>query len=436
MHCLSGVATQWVKDMLRSGESNGMDFENLKVSGWRQFNSINIDFHPRLTILAGANGAGKSTLLRILSQHFGYRYNLIATPTIAKNGVLSYLTGLFGRGKTQPENHNVLGSITYSNNVTSPLVVPDSGQVSYTVGIQNQQHVEGLFINSHRPVSNYQAIASIPTNAIGVEQAYQAYSQEVMNKYNNAYTQYSPIYRIKEAIISMATFGPGNRNVQRNSELEKTYDDFKAMLTKVLPDTIGFTDISIRIPDIVIVTKTGEFVLDASSGGLMALIDMAWQMFLFSRGKSSFVGVIDEPENHLHPSMQRVIIGNLLDAFPKAQLVVATHSPFVVSSVRDSSVYVLRYADSEQMGAPSRSVYSEKLDNVNKAGTASEILRSVLGVPVTLPLWAESQIESIVQDFDITTLDAQTISQLRARLEQNGLGEYYSDALGRMSQRR
>ncbi|MFC3704317.1 AAA family ATPase [Devosia honganensis] len=413
-----------------------MDFKNLKVSGWRQFNSINIDFHPRLTILAGANGAGKSTLLRILSQHFGYSYNLIATPTIAKNGVLSYLTGLFGRGKTQPENHNVLGSITYSNNVTSPLVVPESGQISYTVGIQNQQHVEGLFINSHRPVSNYQAIASIPTNAIGVEQAYQAYSQEVMNKYNNAYTQYSPIYRIKEAIISMATFGPGNRNVQRNSELEKTYDDFKAMLTKVLPDTIGFTDISIRIPDIVIVTKTGEFVLDASSGGLMALIDMAWQMFLFSRGKSSFVGVIDEPENHLHPSMQRVIIGNLLDAFPKAQLVVATHSPFVVSSVRDSSVYVLRYADSEQMGAPSRSVYSEKLDNVNKAGTASEILRSVLGVPVTLPLWAESQIESIVQDFDIMALDAQTISQLRARLEQNGLGDYYSDALGRMSQRR
>jgi len=257
-----------------------------------------------------------------------------------------------------------------------------------------------------------------------------------MNKYNNAYTQYSPIYRIKEAIISMATFGPGNRNVQRNFELEKTYDDFKAMLTKVLPDTIGFTDISIRIPDIVIVTKTGEFVLDASSGGLMALIDMAWQMFLFSRGKSSFVGVIDEPENHLHPSMQRVIIGNLLDAFPNAQLVVATHSPFVVSSVKDSSVYVLRYADSEQIGAPSRSVYSEKLDNVNKAGTASEILRSVLGVPVTLPLWAESQIESIVQDFDITTLDSQTISQLRARLEQNGLGDYYSDALSRMAQRR
>lgn len=308
--------------------------------------------------------------------------------------------------------------------------------MSYTVGIQDQQKVQGLFINSHRPVSNYQTIASIPTNAIGVEQAYQAYNQEVINKYNNTFTNFSPTYRIKEAIISMATFGPGNKNVQRNAEIEKTYDEFKIMLTKVLPETIGFIDISIRIPDIVIVTKTGEFVLDASSGGLMALIDMAWQMFLFSRGKSSFVGVIDEPENHLHPSMQRVIIGNLLEAFPNAQLVVATHSPFVVSSVRESSVYVLRYTDSDKMGAPSRSVYSEKLDNVNKAGTASDILRSVLGVPVTLPLWAESQIEAIVQNFDITTLNTETINQLRARLEQNGLGDYYSEALARMAQRR
>lgn len=413
-----------------------MDFRNLSVTGWRQFDNINIDFHPRLTIIAGANGAGKSTLLRILSQHFGYDYNLIATPTIENNGVLSYITGLFKNRKLELERQNSIGKVRYSNGETSDLSVPGSGSVRYTVNIPSQQPVQGLFISSHRPVSSYQPIASIPTNSIGVEQAYQAYNQEVMNKYNNSYSTYSPIYRIKEAIISMATFGPGNRNVQKNYELEKTYDDFKDMLSKVLPDTIGFIDISIRIPDIVIVTKTGEFSLDASSGGLMALIDIAWQLFLYSRGKPSFVGIIDEPENHLHPSMQRVIIGNLLEAFPGAQLIVATHSPFVVSSVRDSSVYVLRYADSQRTGAPSRSVYSEKLDNVNKAGTASDILRSVLGVPVTLPLWAESQIESIVQDFDITTLDAQTIHELRTRLEQNGLGDYYSDALGRMAQRR
>lgn len=414
-----------------------MNFKNLKVSGWRQFASIELEFHPRLTIIAGANGAGKSTLLRVLSQHFGYSYSLIATPTLSKSGIFSYITGIFGLERKIPDpNHDAVGTLTYSNGASSSLMVPKAGGATYSVHIPHAQEVKGLFINSHRPVSGYQAIGSIPTNAISIEQAYQLYNQEVINKYNNSYSQYSPIYRIKEAIVSMAMFGPGNRNVQKNIELEKNYDEFKEILSKILPDTIGFEDISIRIPDVVIVTKTGEFVLDASSGGLMALVDLAWQMFLYSRGKSSFVGIVDEPENHLHPSMQRVIIGNLLEAFPNAQLIVATHSPFVVSSVRDSSVYVLRYGDDSDSTGPQRTVYSEKLDNINKAGTASDILRSVLGVPVTLPLWAETEIENVVTEFSIDTLTAGQISLLRSRLEQVGLGDYYAEALGRIAQRR
>jgi hypothetical protein len=414
-----------------------MNFRSLQVVDWRQFSQVSIDFHPRLTVIAGANGAGKSTLLRVLSNHFGYNFSLLAMPVASKTGIMSYITGIFnlGRKPPNPEGDSV-GKISYSNGEESSLIVPRQGGVIYSMHIPQMREVKGLFINSHRPVSMYQSISSIPTNAITVEQAYQSYSQEVMNKYNNQYTQYSPIYRIKEAIVSMATFGPGNKNVIGNMELDRTYDDFKTMLSKVLPSTIGFLDISVRIPDIVVVTKTGEFVLDGASGGLMALIDLAWQMFLYSRGKESFVAVVDEPENHLHPSMQRVIISNLLDAFPNVQLVVATHSPFIVSSVRDSSVYVLRYRDGLETEGPQRTVYSEKLDNFNKAGTASEILQSVLGVPVTLPRWAEAEIETIAEGFSITEMTTDRIAELRSRLGQVGLGDYYADALSRIAQRR
>ena len=54
---------------------------------------------------------------------------------------------------------------------------------------------------------------------------------------------------------------------------------------------------------------------------------------------------MDEPENHLHPSLQRSVIPGLLDAYPQAQFVVATHNPFVVTSVRDSNVVVLGFVD-------------------------------------------------------------------------------------------
>jgi predicted ATPase len=45
---------------------DSVKFNNLRIEGWRQFDNIDIEFHPRLTVLTGANGAGKTTLLRVL----------------------------------------------------------------------------------------------------------------------------------------------------------------------------------------------------------------------------------------------------------------------------------------------------------------------------------------------------------------------------------
>ena len=409
-----------------------MKFSELSLHGWRQFDKIEIEFHPRLTVLTGANGAGKSTLLRLLSQLYGWSNPLLATPTYSKDGMIGYVSGLFAwlRKKERPPAE-IVGTLTYSNGKVSKITVPAVSSITYNVDIAEPQQIFGLHIGSHRPVPAYQQVGSIPTNAIGAEQAYQLYLQETLNRHQNSYTQFSPIYRMKEAIISMATFGPGNQYVQRNERVAKLFDDFKKVLGKTLPPSIGFKDINIRIPDVVIVTNTGDFILDAASGGLMSLIDLSWQIFLYSHDKTEFVVTIDEPENHLHPSMQRALLTRLLAAFPEAQFIVATHSPFIVSSVKDSAVYVLGYNPSDNVdetGINNR-VSSLKLDKANKAGTASEILRNVLGVPVTLPEWAEDDLRRISGEFQIETLQSEKIEQLRQRLEEAGLSEYYPEAL-------
>jgi hypothetical protein len=69
-----------------------------------------------------------------------------------------------------------------------------------------------------------------------------------------------------------------------------------------------------------------------------------------------------------------------------AQFVIATHSPFIVTSLKGSSVYVLRYQNLATSEPTERSrVIATKLDHANRAGTAPEILRKVGGLPTTLP---------------------------------------------------
>lgn len=411
-----------------------MTFKRLRIQGWRQFREVDIDFHRKVTIITGSNGAGKTTLLRILSQHYGWNINLLATPKVSsENGVVQYVTGLLRRlaqGSTlQP---NAIGTLEYESGQVAHLIVPEGSGLQYNIQIQNQQQVVGLHINSHRAVQNYQAVGAIPTNAMGAEQAYSSYFNEVMQKYQGSYSQYSPTYRMKEAIISMATFGPGNANVQPNPTLAKLFNDFKTVLSNVLPPTIGFRDISIRIPDVVLVTDSGDFVIDAASGGLMSIIDLSWQIFLFSQNKPRFTVTIDEPENHLHPSMQRSILGRLVLAFPNAQFIVVTHSPFVVSSLRDSFVFALKQVDPssiDESELKAQQISSLKLDLDAKAATAGEILRDVLGVPITLPEWAESDLERITSQFRGRTINESSLNELTGALKAAGLSEYLPDAL-------
>jgi hypothetical protein len=154
---------------------------------------------------------------------------------------------------------------------------------------------------------------------------------------------------------------------------------------------------------------------------------------LYSFNKVEFTVLLDEPENHLHPSMQRSLLVRLTKAFPNAQFVVATHSPFMVSSVKDSIVHALRYTSENLSNEPHESnsskVSSVELDLDTRAATANEILRDVLGVPVSLPLWAEDDLRRITAQLTVNSITPEGLASLRSELEEAGLGEYYPDAL-------
>lgn len=60
---------------------------------------------------------------------------------------------------------------------------------------------------------------------------------------------------------------------------------------------------------------------------------------------SSGVVLIDEVDLHLHPRWQQLVVRGLLDAFPNVQFVMSTHSPQVLTTLRQENVLKLEWVD-------------------------------------------------------------------------------------------
>lgn len=427
-----------------------MIFRRLSIANWRQFREIDFEFHPRLTVLTGANGAGKTTVLNLLSRHFGWRGTLVSTPRRAKSGTefsADYWTEdhlqnyeLWLRDRTQPllepPEYTIpegppqqIGNITYWDNRTAALTVPPKVGVSFQINIGGERSQHGLHIPSHRPIFSHQSVENIPTAPRRRDQAFKMYTEIIRNRYYGGHHQRTPNYFMKETLLALAAFGYGNQVIDPDPESLETFTGFQEVLRKVLPPSLGFLQFAVRLPEVVLITKSGDFSLDGVSGGVSSLIDLAWQIFMYATPDTPFAVTLDEPENHLHPELQRTVLGTFLLAFPNVQFICATHNPFIVTSVPDSHTYALRYGQDHR-------VRSELLSAVDRSGSSNETLRDVLGLPSTSPTWVDDklkEVEDLLADRELTEA---LIIELQERLRALGIERFIPATLARLARRR
>lgn len=399
-------------------------FSKLTLTDWQQFSEVDIDFHERLTILTGANGSGKTTILNLLGKHYNWRTQALAVPKKSKKtGLFSWAIGIL-----LPERVSSgveIGKLIYTDGGSASLVRPESvDSAPYEVTINGMRGVNGFFIPSHRTVYRYQKLENIPTDykKLSKLSAFESLSNITRERYFGGALQYGASYRIKETLVAWSAFGNGNESMDNAPQLTEFYRGFEEILRKILPPSLGFNALKIKDFEVVLDCDSGEFLIDAASGGITALIDMAWQIYMYHEDKDKhFTVIIDEIENHLHPLMQRSLLSNLLTAFPNVSFIASTHSPLIVNSVRDSKVYALRYVNNR--------VVSEELDLVNQAKSATEILNEVLGVPFTMPVWVEEELKAVVEEFSKKDMTKEEFSSLRTKLEGMGLGDLVPQAI-------
>jgi hypothetical protein len=87
---------------------------------------------------------------------------------------------------------------------------------------------------------------------------------------------------------------------------------------------------------------------------------------------------------------------------------------------------VLKYNDDKK-------VISQELDFNNKAKTANEILDEVLGVSFTRHIWAEEELQRILDKYSKVIISKDNILQLKQELSTVGMGGLFPESLDKLN---
>ena len=144
--------------------------------------------------------------------------------------------------------------------------------------------------------------------------------------------------------------------IDQNGEIVENHGRFFESLEKTFQNV--FDDSGLKM---IFVPKEYEFYLQYSDGRkvsfehladghstflsiVLELLIHVYRVQYFLEDNSldpSGIVLIDEPEAHLHLELQYQVMPLLASLFPNVQFIVATHSPAVVSSIKDATVFDL-----------------------------------------------------------------------------------------------
>lgn len=268
----------------------------------------------RHLILTGRNGSGKTTILRGINDWMVLSKN---------NGVPSYATmpisPMFSEGK----------QVRLEKKIVYPMLVNNRALHS--------QDLYALF-GSRRQID----LGKVST--VISETDFE--DQVSKNGISNLLKQFLVNRKVNQA------FDIIEKNGKPADEKDKFFDNLEAIFQEVLEDK-GLKLIFAR--------KEFEFYLQYGDGREVTFNQL-------SDGFSAFIGIllellvrvnviqtqqknntlnppgivlIDEPESHLHLELQYQIMPLLTRLFPNIQFIIATHSPAVVSSIKNATVFDL-----------------------------------------------------------------------------------------------
>lgn len=139
---------------------------------------------------------------------------------------------------------------------------------------------------------------------------------------------------------------------QREEKIEE-YEPFKKIVAVFMQqisnlDTLPVLRYSRQLDDMVYRERDYEMPVSSLSAGYQSLLwmvmNLAYRLALLNPNhadtlqKTEGIVLIDEIDMHLHPKWQWNVVSALENTFPNIQFIMATHSPIVISSCKNSTL--------------------------------------------------------------------------------------------------
>jgi AAA domain, putative AbiEii toxin, Type IV TA system/AAA ATPase domain len=331
-----------------------MRVSSIKLQNFRGFEACTLSLDRPLTVLVGVNGAGKTSTLDAIIRLLGVtnrvmpggRATRLLVDADIRRGADECEIDMVGVTNGAPFQTGIHLARGGRSIVTTSL--PKRGGASEPDAGSGERPPTAL------PAAYYPASRMVPDQRYGREQgavpAVFVRELDVLEsldrlslRANLSFEDFFLWFRLREDL----------ENEQRTRGTPEHEDrPLKAVRDAIERVVPGISRLRVqRLPFRLVALKNGaEYELDQLSDGergLLAMVgDLAYRLTIANRElpdplQGEALVMIDEIEQHLHPSWQRLVVKSLQRAFPNCQFVVTTRSPQVLSEVPNDAVLLL-----------------------------------------------------------------------------------------------
>lgn len=379
-----------------------MRLDQLTLTNFRGFESLEISFDPDVTVLLGGNMSGKTAVLDgaavALSEFLeGALHRVSGTRQVTDGDVRKVVTRVGGVPELQPQAPVAVGATgRHANKPWSRRSDRESSLVSDLVR-RASEIVRALRAGGDEPLpvlALYGAkrlwwapdTIEIPTGVGARVDGYEGC-------FDVGTSQERLVAWMKKQTLVQLQRGNGYRQPQLAA--------VEAAVRACVGDVTRFW-YDVEYDELRLERGGGDLqtfgMLSDGYRNMVALVaDLAWRASVLNPQlgpeahlHAEGVAMIDEIELHLHPSWQRRVLDDLRRTFPRLQLIVTTHSPQVVASVARSQVRLL--ADNRLVASD---LHVEGRDS-------NALLEDIFGVPAR-PAAAQAELDALyrlIEDAD------------------------------------